>query len=313
MALVTISRQMASLGDEIAQTIAQKMNWPLLTRNTVLEDCFQPFVSKQTYRLLQESARFFLKTDDAGQSYRSMLVDSVRRLAGEQGAVLVGFGSQVIFSQNPNAVHVRITAPETTRIERVMDRYHVSEADAARIIKTADRKHKRFVSTVFESDLTDTDLYDLILNTQIWSVEACANAILLLINERAQARQHESVLTAQANSHPDIVRNKPEAISFKNESEAEFARILDMYHIDWIYEPHTFPIEWDAEGNVTQAFSPDFFLPRFKTYLELTTMNQKYVTEKNKKARRLKELYPDIQVRIVYKKDFESLIERFRS
>ena len=86
-----------------------------------------------------------------------------------------------------------------------------------------------------------------------------------------------------------------------------------MYHIDWIYEPHPFPIEWDAEGNVTQAFSPDFFLPRFKTYLELTTMNQKYVTEKNKKARRLKELYPDIQVRIVYKIDFESLIERFRS
>ena len=59
------------------------------------------------------------------------------------------------------------------------------------------------------------------------------------------------------------------------------------------------------------AISPDFFLPRFNTYIEITTMDQKYVTTKNKKVKLLKELYPDININIVYKKDFYSLLERF--
>ena len=99
---------------------------------------------------------------------------------------------------------------------------------------------------------------------------------------------------------------------FKNETEEEFARILDMFNIEWIYEPKTFPVEWDAEGNVTLAISPDFYLPRFNLYLELTTMDQKYVTKKNKKIRLVRELYPGTNIRIVYKKDFNELVNRLK-
>lgn len=99
--------------------------------------------------------------------------------------------------------------------------------------------------------------------------------------------------------------------SFKNEQETEFAQILDTYNIEWIYEPKTFPIEWDPDGNVRLAFSPDFYLPGLNLYIELTAMSQKYVTEKNKKAKKLMELYPGTNIKIVYKKDFQSLIERF--
>ena len=99
--------------------------------------------------------------------------------------------------------------------------------------------------------------------------------------------------------------------AFAHPAEAQFARILDFYQMEWEYEPRTFPIEWDAEGNVTLAFSPDFYLPQFNTYLELTTMSQKYVTQKNKKAKRLQELYPGVHVKIVYKKNYQSLIDRF--
>jgi hypothetical protein len=97
----------------------------------------------------------------------------------------------------------------------------------------------------------------------------------------------------------------------KNQAEIDFARLLDMYHIDWKYEPKTFPIEWDAQGNVTSAFSPDFYLTKFDTYIELTTMNQKYVTEKNKKVKKLRELYPGTHIKVVYRKDFRTLVERF--
>jgi hypoxanthine phosphoribosyltransferase len=57
---------------------------------------------------------------------------------------------------------------------------------------------------------------------------------------------------------------------------------------------------------VIASFTPDFYLPDFDLYIELTTMSQKLVTKKNRKVRRLKELYPDVNVKIFYQKDFRS-------
>jgi hypothetical protein len=78
-----------------------------------------------------------------------------------------------------------------------------------------------------------------------------------------------------------------------------------------MYEPKTFPLEWDGKGNVIVSFTPDFYLPDFDVYIELTTMSQKLVTKKNRKVRRLKELYPEISIKIFYQKDFRALLARF--
>jgi len=67
----------------------------------------------------------------------------------------------------------------------------------------------------------------------------------------------------------------------------------------------------DAKGQVIASFSPDFYLPEFDLYIELTTMSQKLVTKKNRKVRRLKELYPDVNIKIFYQKDFRRLLQRF--
>ena len=93
--------------------------------------------------------------------------------------------------------------------------------------------------------------------------------------------------------------------------EEEFARILDFYRIDWQYEPRTFPLEWDEEGRVTEAFSPDFYLVDSDTYIELTTLRQSLVTKKNRKLRRLRQIYPDIDVRIFYRRDFHNLLRKY--
>ena len=140
------------------------------------------------------------------------------------------------------------------------------------------------------------------------SVDECVAAIL------AAFREHElRVRITSETKNEGAIDHQTDRPVFKNASEAEFAKILDMYHIDWKYEPKTFPVEWDSEGNVTLAFSPDFYLTRFDTYLELTTMNQKYVTKKNRKLKKVKELYPGISIKIVYKKDFLELAERLKA
>jgi hypothetical protein len=98
---------------------------------------------------------------------------------------------------------------------------------------------------------------------------------------------------------------------FAHASERVAAEILDFYHVRWEYEPTSFPLEWDGKGNVIASFTPDFYLPDFDLYIELTTMSQKLVTKKNRKVKRLKELYPDVNIRIFYQKDFRALLQRF--
>ena len=98
---------------------------------------------------------------------------------------------------------------------------------------------------------------------------------------------------------------------FAHASEAEMARILDFYDVRWAYEPHTFPILWNFDGDVVESFSPDFYLPELDLYLEITTLRQKLVRKKNRKLRRLRELYPGLQVKLFYARDFRALLLKY--
>ena len=89
------------------------------------------------------------------------------------------------------------------------------------------------------------------------------------------------------------------------------ARILDFYAVRWEYEPDTFPILWNTDGDVVESFSPDFYLPDLDLYLEMTTLRQKLVRKKNRKLRRLRELYPSVEVKLFYARDFRALMLKY--
>jgi hypothetical protein len=99
---------------------------------------------------------------------------------------------------------------------------------------------------------------------------------------------------------------------FASPAELECAKVLDYYGIPWLYEPRTFVLEEDDEGRVTEAFTPDFYLPDQDLYVELTVMKQSLVTRKNRKLRKLRERYPEVRVKLFYKRDIERLAERYR-
>ena len=98
---------------------------------------------------------------------------------------------------------------------------------------------------------------------------------------------------------------------FVNEAELEYAKILDYYGVPWLYEPHTFVLERAEDGRVTEAFTPDFYLPEQDLYLEVTVMKQSLVTRKNLKLRKLRELYPDVKIKLFYERDFARLSSRY--
>lgn len=103
----------------------------------------------------------------------------------------------------------------------------------------------------------------------------------------------------------------PESPQFAHKIEAEFARILDYYGIEWQYEPRTFPLSWDDDGNVTKAFSPDFYLPGQDLYVELTTLRPKLIRHKNRKIRQMQELYPDVNIKLFKRDDLRNLMIKF--
>ena len=103
----------------------------------------------------------------------------------------------------------------------------------------------------------------------------------------------------------------PSPPAFANEAERECAQILDFHGIPWQYEPHTFVLERDDDGQVIEAFTPDFYLPEQGLYLEITTMKQSLVTKKNRKVRRLRELHPELRIKLFYKADVEALAEKY--
>ncbi len=121
-------------------------------------------------------------------------------------------------------------------------------------------------------------------------------------------------MTADADATGDRVRHpsalRAARVGFAHPSERIFATLLDLYSVTWRYEPFEFPLSWDDAGHPTKAFRPDFYLPEHSLLVELTVADQRLVTRKNAKVRRMRELYPELHVAIVYQRDLVTLLER---
>lgn len=99
--------------------------------------------------------------------------------------------------------------------------------------------------------------------------------------------------------------------AFVHPLEEAFARILNYYGILWEYEPRTFALEKDAQGRMLSAFTPDFYLPDQDLYIELTTLRPQLIRNKNRKLRRLRELYPEINIKLFKRSDLRNMMIKY--
>lgn len=307
MFVITISRQTASLGDEIAKKLADKLGVKLITRDYVIENWLPEVADDHDLHMLKETSKYYLKNADHEQTYKEFINKKLKEKAEKESLVVLGLGSQIIFREYAHAVHIKVLCSDQRRVQRLREKYNINKEQAMRTLDLSDRKHRRYVHRVFDKDWENISLYHITINTDGLDVQEATNLIIHLLEMKKENPQ--PLLKKVEDFHP--VENKKEEIEFVHESEKDFTEILNMYNIKWDYEPTEFPLEWDAEGNITLGFRPDFYLPEFDTYIELTTMKQKYVTEKNKKIKLIQKLYPDINVNIVYKRDYHKLLKRF--
>jgi len=312
--IITISRQEGSYGNEIADALCRENAMQLITREKFISTWMPEIASKHELKILSESQKFYLNTSKSGITFKDFIEKKLREEAVKTPTVIAGMGSQIIFADNIDVLKVRVIASLKVRLKRVMDKYGLDEAGAMAHIERCDRKHRRYISILYNKDWADPIMYDIVINTDNLTVDSAVE----IINETFRIKKEQNYMLyndkqslAEKGEMAKKRKTDASSIVFKHPAEVEFAKILDMHNIEWQYEPHAFPVKWDAEGNVIRSIRPDFYLTKFDTYIEITTMDQKYVAKKNKKIKLLKELYPNININIVYKKDFESLVKRF--
>ena len=287
---------------------AQRLGFELLTQSRIQALAEEEFGSD---RQLPDKA------------FPSLVTSILARLATRHHIVYCAVGGEVHARHFPGMLRVHIVAPESVRIGNLMldrrldrpaARQHLLELEAA---ERADRRAK------FGKARATADLFDIVINTELLNSEQIAALIQTAI-ETAGLKER-GFLSAAAEAQLQfqmrlrLARHglvPPANITlrkkiFANPSEEMFANLLDFYRIAWEYEPRSFPVQYDADGRVLESFTPDFYLPEFDLYLELTTMKQSLVTKKNRKVRLLRELYPHLNIQVFYQKDFENLIFKY--
>lgn len=316
MQIITISRQTASGGEEIAAELSQRLGLKLIDRDYILKNCLARIADEHQLHMLQQSSKYYTKIANPEAenqaekfTFAEYTADFLKNKAQKEKLLIIGLGAQLIFKNNPYALHIKVIASENYRLHKLKEKFGLHPKEAARTLELSDRKHRRYVWQVHEHDWEDPVLYHLVINSEGLDLD---ESLALLMNLFDLKKENPQLLNQKTSKESEAEDSKSENERvFGHQSEKEFAKILDMHQIKWEYEPTEFPLEWDPEGNVKMAFRPDFYLSEHDTYLELTTMKRKYTTEKNKKVRLLQKIYPHVKVKIVYKKDFEQLAEKF--
>jgi cytidylate kinase len=308
MALIAVSGQVGCPFEEVARMAAQRLGFELVTESRLAA-------------LIDEELGPGAAIPD--NAWADVAASILGRLATGHHLLYCASGSELMHSHFRGMLRVRVVAPEPVRVGHLMLEGHIDRPAARKLLKELDAAARAARKRRFGLVTLPAELFDLSINAESLDTEqmvelvAQAASSLKLVERgflpalveaqlqfqmRLRLARHGIVPPGRAALHRKI---------FAHQSEEIFANLLDFYRIAWEYEPRSFPVKWDCDGKVLESFTPDFFLPEFNQYIELTTMKQSLVTRKNRKVRLLKQIYPGLNIQVYYQKDMENLIFKY--
>jgi hypothetical protein len=318
--MLTVTGDPASRFEEVAHGVAHLLQFELVTEARLAQWLGQEFGAESGEAPVPDRA------------WRPAVASILARMAAEHHMVVAAAGSEAIFEtlpdMAPSLLRAAIVAPVVRRVGNVMLDQRLERADAATALATLDLDARRLRKARLGRSTPRMESFDLILgaeqmdNAQMAEVLCAAatarnlpgNGFLPPASVAAiefQTRLHlakHGIVPAQ---RAHLKRANLERGNFSHPSEEMFANLLDFYRIQWQYEPRSFPLQWDKDGKAMEAFTPDFYLPEFDLYVELTTMKQSLVTRKNRKVKMLRAIYPHINIQVFYQKDFQDLVFKY--
>lgn len=305
MAFVMIAGEPGCRTEEVARLTAQLLRFEFVSESTLRATFAQEFGSESVI---------------PDKAWAAAATSILARLATESALVVCIPDGELLFPGLDTVLRARVVAPQGRRTGLIMLEHRLERPAALQLLRQLDRQEKDLRKRRFGRVTTPPATYDVILNAEhldsahiATMLEQAARARGILddakLPEQTEAQiQFQMRLTlARYGIAPPVnvsLKRKP----FANPSEEIFANLLNFYRIAWEYEPTSFPIQFGPGGKVMEAFTPDFYLPEFDLYLELTTMKQAHVTRKNRKVKLLRSLYPHINIQVFYQKDFRNLI-----
>ncbi len=307
MALLTISGEPASRFQEVAHGVAQLLRFELVAES----------------RLSQWIAEEFGDAQIPERAWRPAVASIVARMATEHHLVVALPGAESLFDPMPQLLRAGIVASETRRAGNVMLDQQLERPAAKAELAKLDAAAKRLRRARLGRSIPRPGDFDITLNAEFMDpgqmaevLRGAAAARCLaeqgLLSAAAEARiQFRTRLELARHGIVPAGRVHLKRAVFGHPSEEMFANLLDFYRIQWQYEPRSFPLQWDKDGNVIEAFTPDFYLPEFDLYVELTTMKQALVTRKNRKVKLLRAIYPHVNIQVFYQKDFQDLVFKY--
>jgi cytidylate kinase len=195
MALVAITREMGSLGKDVADGLSEALKVPLYYHEVADHLADRMRVRKShVIRLLDGKANMLERLTADKTSLSIFTADEIVNMAAqEKGAVIRGWGATHLLREVPHAVCVRICAPFEVRKKRMMDRVASSDGDKiAEEIQQNDEAHTAIMKRNFDVRWTDSENYDVVLNTERVSVKECVDRVLGLVHSKEFAESEES-------------------------------------------------------------------------------------------------------------------------
>lgn len=306
MAIVTVSGETGCRIEDLARTAAQRLRFEFVSE-TRLND-----LTRQEFGELPIPDRAWLPA----------ATTILARAATEHHLVINTPGAEALFPNLAGVLRVNVIGRPAYRTGAVMLHQHIDRTAAAtalRTLESTERGLRKLRTGKATAAIYD---FDLVINSETFTADNSADLIVAavashsLIEHGLLSSGAESQLQFQARLQLAKFSILPAAKTsltkkpFGHPSEQLFANLLDFYRIAWEYEPRSFPLQWDKEGKILEAFTPDFYLPESDLYVELTTMKQSLVTRKNRKVKLLRAIYPHINIQVFYQKDFQDLIAK---
>ncbi len=205
--LVTISRQLGSGGSYIAQQVARRLGFRYVDREVLSRATEYLGSEEESLASREERVSGFLEDLLRGFIYATpesayvpppirpvydielfrTEAEIIRRLADKYDAVIVGRAGFHVLKDRPGLVNVFLHAPEKSRVERIIEIYHIPDRnEASEVIMESDRKRRKFIEAVAGVNWTDARCYHLSLDTSYQGLAASVDMILKLV-ERARS------------------------------------------------------------------------------------------------------------------------------
>jgi hypothetical protein len=308
MAFISVSGEPGCRYEELARMTAQRLACELVTEATLQETI---------------ASEFGAQSEIPDKAWLDLATSIIAKLGIQHHLVIATFGSELLLRNVPGVLRVHVVEPDSRKVGNLMVDRRLERGEAKQRLRQMEKETALARKRRFGRAGSRVQSFDLVMNGEALAVEQMSDVVESAV--RAKGLLESGLLSAAAEAQIQFqVRLKlarygivpPDRLQvrrkeFGHPSEEVFANLLDFYRIAWDYEPRSFPLQWDKDGKVQEAFTPDFYLPEFDLYVELTTMKQAHVTKKNRKIRLLRAIYPHVNIQVFYQKDVQDLVIKY--